>query len=457
MINHIRLRNFRAFKQQSFNFSRINIFVGPNNSGKSSAISAINLLAQTYLSNEFTQTPLMINGQFDQLGTYKDIVYKNRANTPLGIDVGFDKFELRIEFKYRAQRREIEIVKYELYEKGNQLIFYHGKKDSYSFRFGGQEIEEIFPGIRKRRPKFSGFFPDRFTYDPLILLRREERAISEANYDRWRDIERRIAMARRDFRRNFNRFDSLGPFRDKPERTYLYTGETASRIGHTGANTAVLLSSDAARRGSESKAMLSDISRWFSVTGIAQSINIHPISPRHFELVLVDEDGSQSNISDVGFGCSQVLPVLVASLNTFSSESTAFEYPIFVVQEPEIHLHPNAQAALGSFFAGVLPSSGQIFIETHSDNLILRIAQHVADGRLDSDDVRIFYVAKKDGVSKVTNLELNPDGSLGRDWPEGFFPQRQAESLALARAIANKGNKGDNNRQLRFVYPESQR
>jgi len=457
MITHIRLRNFRAFKQQNFEFSKINIFVGPNNSGKSSAISALNLVAQTYLSTEFSQTPLMINGQFDQLGTYKDIVYKNRANTPLGIDIGFDQFDLRIEFKYRSQRREIEIVKYELYEKGTQLFFYQSKKDSYTFKFGGENIEEGFPGIRKRRPRFSGFFPDRFTYDPMVLLKREDRSLPDSAYDRWRNIEQRIWTARRHFRRNFFRFDSLGPFRDKPERTYLYSGETASRIGHTGANTAILLSADTARRGAESKAMLSAISQWFSVTGIANAINIHPIGPRHFELVLVEGDGSQSNISDVGFGCSQVLPVLVASLNVFGKSLPTFDHPIFVVQEPEIHLHPNAQAALGSFFTGVLPNNGQLFIETHSDNLILRIAQHVADGRLDSDDVKIFYVSKRDGTSKVVPLELNPDGSLGKDWPEGFFPQRQSESLALARAIANKEKSPDKNRQLRFIYPEDRK
>mgnify|MGYP001196278071 CR=1 FL=1 len=454
MITRLRLRNFRAFKQQPFVFSRLNIFVGPNNSGKSSAISALNLIAQTFHTNEFSQSPLIINGQFDQLGTYKDIVYKNRASTPMGIDIGFDAFELRLEFKYRTQRREIEIVKYELYEKGEQLIFYHAKKDSFTFKFGGTDIEKIFPKIRKRRPKFSGFFPDRTTYDPIFLARREDRDSESVQYIRWRDIERRINFARRDFRRNFNLFDSLGPFRDKPERTYLYSGETASRIGNTGANTAILLSSDASRRGSESKAMLADISRWFEVTGIAKSIKIHPISPRHFELVLVEKDGSQHNISDVGFGCSQVLPVLAASLNAFAARRAPFDYPIFVVQEPEIHLHPNAQAALGSFFAGVLPARGQLFIETHSDNLILRVAQHVADGKLDCDDVRIFYVAKKDGASRVTSLELNPDGSLGRNWPDGFFPQRQSESLALAKAISRKGEKPEGNRQMRFSYPE---
>ena len=301
---------------------------------------------------------------------------------------------------------------------------------------------------------FSGFFPDRTTYDPIFLARREDRDSESVQYIRWRDIERRINFARRDFRRNFNLFDSLGPFRDKPERTYLYSGETASRIGNTGANTAILLSSDASRRGSESKAMLADISRWFEVTGIAKSIKIHPISPRHSELVLVEKDGSQHNISDVGFGCSQVLPVLAASLNAFAARRAPFDYPIFVVQEPEIHLHPNAQAALGSFFAGVLPARGQLFIETHSDNLILRVAQHVADGKLDCDDVRIFYVAKKDGASRVTSLELNPDGSLGRNWPDGFFPQRQSESLALAKAISRKGEKPEGNRQMRFSYPE---
>lgn len=101
MLKGLTLRNFRAFKQQDFTFSKINVFVGPNNSGKSSAISALNLISQTVNSTEIDQSPLVLNGAFDGLGTYLDLVHGNRSNTPLGFDLRFDNFCVKADYKFR--------------------------------------------------------------------------------------------------------------------------------------------------------------------------------------------------------------------------------------------------------------------------------------------------------------------------------------------------------------------
>jgi len=452
MIKKVHLRNFRAFKSQPFSFSKINIFVGPNNSGKSSALSALNMIAQSLLTPIGAKSPIILNGEFDNLGTYLDLVHGGRANTPLGIDIGFADFEIKMDFKYRSQRREIEVVKYELLERGKSLVFYQMKKSSFDLKLMGSRLEGLLPGFKKRRPYFRSFFPDALTTDLTYQMRAIDRNMPEKMYDRLRKFERSMLFARREFRRAFSDFESLSPLRERPARTYLYSGETAARIGTTGENTALMLANDASRRGSESKRLEDDISKWFQVTGIARSIEVNSISPRHFEIALVDFDGLKHNIADVGFGCSQVLPVLAATLNAFEGDGNPRKWPVLVVQEPEIHLHPNAQAALGSFFVGQLPKNGQLFIETHSDNLILRIARHIADGSVRADDVRIFYVKKDDGSSTVYNLEINEDGTFNSEWPGGFFPQRQSESLALARA--SMGIKRDEQEQLSFKYPE---
>src|SRR5215212_5632145 len=89
MIYSIALKNFRAYRSQSFNFSRLNIFVGPNNSGKSSALSAINFIAQSVLQRDVGASPLSINGPFEQLGTFLDIAHGNRASTPMGFELEY--------------------------------------------------------------------------------------------------------------------------------------------------------------------------------------------------------------------------------------------------------------------------------------------------------------------------------------------------------------------------------
>jgi predicted ATPase len=175
--------------------------------------------------------------------------------------------------------------------------------------------------------------------------------------------------------------------------------------------------------------------------------------------VVADGSGAEHNICDVGFGCSQVLPVLTASLNLFNGfrAQPSRREPMLVVQEPEIHLHPNAQASLGSFFAGLLQQPGQLFIETHSDTLVLRLARHVADGTLNAADVKIFYVHKRGGASFVREIEIAPDGTFATDWPGGFFPQRQQESLSLAQQAYLADKRAGRTRQLQFRYPEERR
>ncbi len=457
MIRSLTLRNFRAFRNQTFRFGRFNIFVGPNNSGKSSALSALNMIAQTVLSSELNQTPLVLNGDFDSLGTYLDMVHGGRANTPMGIDLQFDDYEIRIEFKYRSQRREIEIVRWELFDKKNSIFSYSSKGDSFEVKLLGQAIERILPNARKQRPVFRNLMPSTANYSSLIFSRMQEDKLSDSTFGQLRRADRALNQARLRLRRSFSHFDSLSPFREKPERTYLYSGVTAERIGTTGANTATLMASDAARRGSESKGLQSAISNWFKLSNIAKSIQIDTIGPRHFEIVLVDFDERKHNISDVGFGCSQVLPVLAATLNVFRQRVRTMGNPTLIVQEPEIHLHPNAQAALGSFFAGIVPEDGQLFLETHSDNLILRLARHVADSTIDHSDIRVFYVHKIDAISRVNLVSIDDEGFFSSDWPGGFFPQRQSESLALAQQSDKSKERSRHEIQLIFELQGGER
>lgn len=386
MIDRLTLTNFRAFKEQSFRLKKLNIFVGRNNSGKSSALSALNLLAQTLKEDELDGTPLILNGVYDKLGTFIDVVNGNHPRRKIGIEIEYDGFCVKTEFKYRTQRRQIELAQFELFEKGEQVYRFTQRKDAYEISIHGTPLERLIPDQQKRRPRFRNFWPIRFSQ----LTRNSQAVNNKVVSDKLAKAERSLFFAKLGMEEYFTNFDSLSPFRDKPQRTYLYSGETAKDIGVSGTNTAIMLSSDAAKRGAQKKNLVEGISNWFHYTGIAKGLSVESLTPRHFEICLISNDNSRHNICDVGFGCSQVLPVLTAGLNLFHDES-ANGRRILIVQEPEIHLHPNAQAAMGSFFVNLASKGGQLFIETHSDNLILRIARHVALGDIEPADVAIFY------------------------------------------------------------------
>ena len=440
MIRRIALRNFRAFKSCEFPFSKINIFVGPNNSGKSSALSAINVIAQSVKDSQ-TGSPITLRGKYQDLGTYIDVVHGSIPRTVMGIDIDISEYSFRFDFKYRTLRKDIEVQRYEITYNDTPLFLYKAAKDKYDIRYLGKPFEHFFPSGAKRKPDFSGFLLDDPNLRQITPYRdKSHPKFTEIPQKEYRDLfqaQQLIVRARRYLAHEFDRFDSLSPFRAPPERTFLFSGETPNEVGKDGAKAVDMLVADSFTRGSINKRILDGVCEWFKATGMANELAVKPLTSRHFEIVVISDDG-EHNLCDVGFGCSQVLPVLVGGLNLFlRQDNKKVSDPIYMVQEPEIHLHPNAQAELGSFFSKLCQAGGQIFLETHSDNLILRLQQHIANGDLNGEDVKVFFVRNgEEGKKEVTELSLNEEGIFDKEMPGGFFPQRQRESLALAKAAA---------------------
>lgn len=432
MLQFMRLKNFRAFRNQPFDFSNINVFIGPNNSGKSSAISAINLIAQS-AANARGGAPLVLRGEFDDLGTYIDMVHGNDPRTTLGIDFGIDKYEFCLSYNYRLQRREIELSKYEIFEDGDPLYSFKQKPDSFEIKLRGKNVEDYMLIEKKRRPDFYGLR----VFDSNLIYSR---------HSRQEDIDKRKTLDEIDFAMSrasrslavLRNVDSLSPFRSPPERTFLFTGESPRQIGRTGDAAVEIMVSDNFSRGKLKRGIVDKASEFFKKTGMARELKVKALTSRHFELCLVANDGTEHNICDVGFGCSQVLPVIVGVMNTLALRS---DHPegrgsIFIVQEPEIHLHPNAQAELATMFVSSIGKKDQMFIETHSDTFVLRLQTHVAQKDIAADSVRIFFIEDVGGSKRVSALKLDEKGVFSRPFPGGFFPFRQQESLALAKAAS---------------------
>jgi predicted ATPase len=158
------------------------------------------------------------------------------------------------------------------------------------------------------------------------------------------------------------------------------------------------------------------------------------MTDRYFEVIVKNfYTGEEENLTDVGFGCSQVLPVMIAGFNVG-------EGGVFIVQEPEIHLHPKAQAALGSVFKLLYKRGIQLIIETHSEHLMLRLQSYVARGDIKAEDVNVYYVdpAAKMKKKDPIKIEIAEDGYFREEWPKGFFPERLQEAKRLAGLSVKK-------------------
>jgi predicted ATPase len=120
------------------------------------------------------------------------------------------------------------------------------------------------------------------------------------------------------------------------------------------------------------------------------------------------------SIADVGFGISQILPVIVALL-------TAEPGQLVYIEQPEIHLHPKAQMAMAQILADAANRGVKVVAETHSSLLLLGIQSLVAEGKLSPDKVKLHWFKRRpeDGVTEVTSADLDKAGAFG-DWPEDF-------------------------------------
>jgi predicted ATPase len=156
----------------------------------------------------------------------------------------------------------------------------------------------------------------------------------------------------------------------------------------------------------------------------------HPVIQLHDEVSDIDVDPP-----DIGVGVSQVIPVVVGALDAGPSENPC---RFFAVEQPELHVHPAVQIALGDVFIDVVNGTERtMLIETHSEHLLLRLLRRVregADGTLEPsastlapDMLSIVYVKPKAGGVEITPLPITEEGEFTRQWPDGFFEERAEE------------------------------
>ena len=143
------------------------------------------------------------------------------------------------------------------------------------------------------------------------------------------------------------------------------------------------------------------------------------------ELRLWDYDKkAMVSLRDVGFGISQVLPVLAAAFG--STER------VILIEQPEIHLHPALQAELGDVFIESATGDRQntFILETHSEHLILRLLRRVREKRISPADMCVLFIEPTDHGSQVRELEYDEDGDFIDEWPGGFFEEAFREKFA---------------------------
>lgn len=207
----------------------------------------------------------------------------------------------------------------------------------------------------------------------------------------------------------------LGPFRQGPLRKYPTRGSQPSEVGAAGEAAVTMLANEFARSKTKHP-NLAQVSAWISKLGLGQKLTVLPVAKTDLVDVSVTlPDGAELSLPDLGFGVSQVLPVLVQCAFAPKQSTLLFE-------QPELHLHDGAARHLASVFVDVVKNkNSQIIAETHSRHLFHELIREVRAGRISADSVVLYDVSRKDGASKFRKvcIDVDADGHCEVDHPWG--------------------------------------
>ncbi len=243
----------------------------------------------------------------------------------------------------------------------------------------------------------------------------------------------------------------LGPLRDEPKPLYpLAASADPADVGLRGEFTAAVLDlhkdltiryvptanfgSAAAKQDAVFRSLSAAVTDWVQYLGIAEEVDTRDRGKLGHELkVSVAKGGKAQDLTHVGVGVSQVLPILVMSL--LADEDTTL-----IFEQPELHLHPKVQTRLGDFFLSMTFLGKQCIVETHSEYLINRLRFRAASAPAERslvDLMKIYFLEKKEGASAFKEVNINEYGAI-LDWPEGFFDQSQQEAEEILKAASAK-------------------
>ena len=239
----------------------------------------------------------------------------------------------------------------------------------------------------------------------------------------------------------------LGPLRQDPQ--LLYRTSPARRRGYVGAKgeyAFAVLHQHAGRRvvcplaegGQREMPLAQAVNHWLGVLELGCEISTvdRPRLGLEPRVRMVDVH-RELNMTAVGVGVSQVLPVLVMGL-------AADPGTVLLLEQPELHLHPAVQQRLGDFLLACVRTGRQVIVETHSDHLVTRLRRRIAEDAEDRlvDDVGIVFSQRRDGRTDFSRLATNRYGGL-EEWPAGFFDDGPRDAQHLIQAGLKKQQDAD--------------
>ena len=384
------------------------------------------------------------------MGSFNDYIYahENNRHFKLSFSITPDRT-----MGWRVSRGSTDFSRFKRFEKPNINVFCsfrRGTQDqtisegivyTYFSAFGEIQVAKFrktkgaYSGLvsRKEDEGFVKFSPKRKSkfYD----VTQSPRITTYTSYTRSEismNMRTILDYLTRQFEIMASNIYYIGPIREEPSILYSGAIERPQDVGISGEDAASVLWVE---RSVSKKATISrKVEYWLNEFQISKDITFKKLGP-FFQLLLTDwHMGIKANLTEVGFGASQLLPVIVEGY--YSPENS-----LIIAEQPEIHLHPKAQTLLADLFIDVANQNKKMLIETHSEHLLTRIQRRIAENVINNNDVALYYCEPTTEGTRIINININEFGQLGEGLPVGFFEDGFTESKEHLHAMMKKKGK----------------
>jgi len=363
MISNLYIKNFKILKDVDISLSNLNVISGKNSVGKSSLIQALLLLRQSFEKGTLIDSGLLLQGDLVKIGKGRDAFTRDAEEEYMQFALHWvDGCELNLSYTYK-QKSDL------------------------------QEVRSVFPkSVTMDNLRIQSIFNNNFSYLSADRITPEDTYPVSDYY--------------------VNTLKTLGVRGE-------YTPHFLTEFEHF-----IIEEKSILHPSNSSKTLLLQVSAWMSEISDGIKIGtkmIEEINGVSLTYEFVTENGYTDKFSprNVGFGLTYILPVVTALLSAKKGD-------ILLIENPEAHLHPAGQSAIGKLISLVAQTGVQLFIETHSDHILNGIRTSVAKRNIENTNVALFYFSKDEELNnhevEITTPFLDEKGRID-EWPKGFFDE----------------------------------
>lgn len=374
MLSGLQLTHFKCFDNLKLDCTSLNLLCGLNGMGKSSVIQAMLVLRQSFDTGELLAGRLVLGGGRTDLGTGLDVLFEDAAHDVVGFLLQSTKIAraFQLAFVYSREAEQLNVLPET-----------------------AAEASTYVPAEWHDEPPFGG----------RLVYVNAERVGPRKSYPLSEMLARR------------------GDFGTRGEYAWNYLSRHRDD----------LLPIDDPRCVARGQRRLIDaVDHWLQNVCPGAHLELEEVMAADAVLAgfTFDRPGDVATrpyrATNVGFGLSYVLPVILALLSPSGT--------LCLIENPEAHLHPRGQTKLAELAARAASSGIQVFVETHSDHFIDGVRIAVRDGLIPPEETAFHYFERDGGKTVVSSPRIDADGRLSR-WPAGFFDQHEEN---LARLLAPK-------------------